>query len=236
VWLRGCRAHPWPAVVVGEVWERIGRVHPTGATFGRRDGGHGGLAEKGTCIAKAGEVELSPPRHRPHTVRYPTQASTTHHIAAMSTVPPPPQWVLDINSTPAKPKNASLPDPPGYTAAMTKKERAQSSKTARKPPTAEEMDTLKMKKAWEVAIAPAKQLPMNAFGASYATQEVTTVTNNARHVHDGQHAPDLLHLHGLHTLQVASPSGPRHTTHIRPLRNTRHIRTPDSRQNCLYSL
>ena len=26
------------------------------------------------------------------------------------------------------------------------------------------MDTLKLKKAWEVAIAPAKQLPMNAFG------------------------------------------------------------------------
>lgn len=49
---------------------------------------------------------------------------------------------------------------------MTKKERAQSSKTARKPPTTEEMDTLKMKKAWEVAIGPAKQLPMNAFGAS----------------------------------------------------------------------
>jgi hypothetical protein len=26
------------------------------------------------------------------------------------------------------------------------------------------MDTLKLKKAWEMAIAPAKQLPMNAFG------------------------------------------------------------------------
>jgi len=85
----------------------------------------------------------------------------------MSTAPPPPpQWVLDLNATRAKSKNASLPDPPGYTAAMTKKERAQSSKTARKPPTPEDMDTLKMKKAWEVAIGPAKQLPMNAFGAS----------------------------------------------------------------------
>lgn len=81
--------------------------------------------------------------------------------------PPPPQWVVDLNSTPAKSKNASLPDPPGYTASLTKKERALSSKTARKPPTSEEMDTLKMKKAWEVAIGPAKQLPMNAFGASY---------------------------------------------------------------------
>jgi hypothetical protein len=83
----------------------------------------------------------------------------------MSTTSPP-QWVLDLTSTPAKPRNASLPDPPGYTAAMTKKERALSSKSARKAPTPEEMDTLKMKKAWEVAIGPAKQLPMNAFGAA----------------------------------------------------------------------
>ena len=84
----------------------------------------------------------------------------------MSSPPPsPPQWVVDLNSAPAsKPKNASLSDPPGYTASMTRKERALSSKKTRVPPTAEEMDTLKMKKAWEVAIAPAKQLPMNAFG------------------------------------------------------------------------
>ncbi|KAF4966236.1 hypothetical protein FZEAL_10676 [Fusarium zealandicum] len=32
----------------------------------------------------------------------------------------------------------------------------------RKPPTAEEMDTLKLKKAWEVALAPVKGLPMTA--------------------------------------------------------------------------
>jgi len=83
-----------------------------------------------------------------------------------ATPPPPPQWVLDLNSTPAsKPKNASLADPPGYTPSLSRKERSQASKTQRQPPTPEEMDTLKMKKAWEVAIAPAKQLPMNAFGA-----------------------------------------------------------------------
>lgn len=88
-------------------------------------------------------------------------------INMSSAPPPPPQWVLDLNSTPAsKPKSATLADPPGYTAALTKKERSQASKTQRVPPTPEEMDTLKMKKAWEVAIAPAKQLPMNAFGAS----------------------------------------------------------------------
>ena len=32
----------------------------------------------------------------------------------------------------------------------------------RKPPTSEEMDTLKLKKAWEVALAPVKGLPMTA--------------------------------------------------------------------------
>lgn len=34
----------------------------------------------------------------------------------------------------------------------------------RKQPSQQDMDTLKLKKAWELAIAPAKQLPMNAFG------------------------------------------------------------------------
>ncbi|KAL5113529.1 hypothetical protein ACEQ8H_008594 [Pleosporales sp. CAS-2024a] len=82
----------------------------------------------------------------------------------MSAAPPPPQWVLDLHAAPAKPSKASLADPPGYTAAPSRRERAQAAKTARKPPSPDDMDTLKMKKAWEVAIAPAKQLPMNAFG------------------------------------------------------------------------
>ena len=37
-----------------------------------------------------------------------------------------------------------------------------SSTAVRKPPTSAEMDTLKLKKSWELALAPAKQLPMNA--------------------------------------------------------------------------
>ncbi|OCK76109.1 hypothetical protein K432DRAFT_336304 [Lepidopterella palustris CBS 459.81] len=89
----------------------------------------------------------------------------------MPSQPPPlPQWVLDLNSTPSpKPKPTAIPDPPGFTAALSAKQRSQSSKNApqaaaRKPPTSEEMDTLKLKKAWELAIAPAKQLPMNAIG------------------------------------------------------------------------
>jgi len=87
----------------------------------------------------------------------------------MAVPPPPPQWVLDLNSTaPLKPKNSSLPDPPGYTppAAISKSgnKGKNVAATARKPPTIEEMDMLKLKKAWEIAIAPAKALPMNAFG------------------------------------------------------------------------
>ena len=83
----------------------------------------------------------------------------------------PPQWIVELNSPPPKPAKSAhaVPDPPGYTAAAGAgtKQRAQQSKAAavRKPPTAEETDTLKLKKAWEVAIAPAKQLPMNAIGA-----------------------------------------------------------------------
>ncbi|THW59668.1 hypothetical protein D6D19_10230 [Aureobasidium pullulans] len=87
-------------------------------------------------------------------------------------VPLPPQWVVDLTSPPTtKPKASSIPDPPGYTAPTTvSNSKSKSSKTAvaqapaRKPPNAQEMDTLKLKKAWEMAIAPAKQLPMNAFG------------------------------------------------------------------------
>ncbi|KAK8207821.1 transmembrane protein 85 [Phyllosticta paracitricarpa] len=79
--------------------------------------------------------------------------------------PPPPQWVLDLNSkAPAPPKNSNIPDPPGYTAPNKQTRNPKDKAPARKPPSAEEMDTLKLKKAWELAIAPAKSLPMNAIG------------------------------------------------------------------------
>jgi hypothetical protein len=46
---------------------------------------------------------------------------------------------------------------------MKHPQRSTTSKAPSHPPaTAEETDTLKLKKAWEVAIAPAKQLPVNA--------------------------------------------------------------------------
>ena len=89
-------------------------------------------------------------------------------MATQERPPPPPQWVLDLNSTPPSKTKGTLPDPPGFTSGTS--QIARSSKggknavAPRKAPTSEEMDTLKLKKAWEVAIAPAKQLPMNAFG------------------------------------------------------------------------
>jgi ER membrane protein complex subunit 4 len=37
----------------------------------------------------------------------------------MSPSPPPPQWVVDLNSPPVvKPRGVSIPDPPGFTAAI----------------------------------------------------------------------------------------------------------------------
>ncbi|KAB2578915.1 hypothetical protein BFW01_g1143 [Lasiodiplodia theobromae] len=81
--------------------------------------------------------------------------------------PPPPRWVVDLNSPPApQPAKASIPDPPGYTAPQRHQQgkNTKATQPARKPPSTEEMDTLKLKKAWELAIAPAKQLPMNAIG------------------------------------------------------------------------
>ncbi|MCJ1375139.1 hypothetical protein MMC20_006373 [Loxospora ochrophaea] len=77
--------------------------------------------------------------------------------------PPPPQWVLDLNSPPRpRAKAANIPDPPGYSSAVSNKRAASSKQQPRKAPSAEETDKLKLKKSWEIALAPAKQLPMNA--------------------------------------------------------------------------
>ncbi|KAF2663985.1 hypothetical protein BT63DRAFT_461102 [Microthyrium microscopicum] len=82
----------------------------------------------------------------------------------MSSKPSTPEWVARLQSTPKRSKNNSnIVDPPGYTPNTTKKG-PKDKQPARKLPTTEETDTLKIKKAWEVAIAPAKQLPMSAIG------------------------------------------------------------------------
>ncbi|KAJ9142861.1 ER membrane protein complex subunit 4 [Coniochaeta hoffmannii] len=77
-----------------------------------------------------------------------------------------PKWVVDLQSPPAaKNKNAGIPDPPNYTSqavssSSKKRDLAKPSTPQRTPPTPEEMDTLKLKKAWEVALGPVKNLPM----------------------------------------------------------------------------
>ncbi|KAJ5604748.1 hypothetical protein N7510_009902 [Penicillium lagena] len=81
--------------------------------------------------------------------------------------PPPPQWVVALNSPMPKPTKAasSIPDPPGFSSSKAvgkqreKQQKDQQQPTASKP---EETDALKIKKAWEIAIAPSKQIPMNA--------------------------------------------------------------------------
>ncbi|KAI0837784.1 hypothetical protein F5Y06DRAFT_64362 [Hypoxylon sp. FL0890] len=78
-----------------------------------------------------------------------------------------PKWVADLQYPPVpKSKTGSIPDPPGYpsqSTALSKKQASKDAKTQpRKQPTSEEMDTLKLKKAWEVALAPVKSLPMTA--------------------------------------------------------------------------
>ncbi|KAJ5112446.1 ER membrane protein complex subunit 4 [Penicillium argentinense] len=98
--------------------------------------------------------------------------------------PPPPQWVVALNSPMPRPTKAanSIPDPPGFSSSSTRGgkqvslhsadkiviradrgtyQRQQQDKqpSAKRP---EETDALKLKKAWEIAIAPSKQLPMQA--------------------------------------------------------------------------
>ncbi|KAL2158685.1 hypothetical protein VTH06DRAFT_4167 [Thermothelomyces fergusii] len=82
---------------------------------------------------------------------------------------PLPAWAAQLKNPPAhKTKQPGIPDPPGFPSApssssSSKKKDGKDGKTAqRKAQTPEEMDTLKLKKAWEVALGPIKSLPMTA--------------------------------------------------------------------------
>ncbi|KAL9092027.1 MAG: hypothetical protein Q9159_001025 [Coniocarpon cinnabarinum] len=76
--------------------------------------------------------------------------------------------VLDLSSAPLPrpPKGSSIPNPPGFAsdAPPSKKGAKSTQPAAKKGPSSEDLDTLKLKKAWEVALAPAKQLPLSAIG------------------------------------------------------------------------
>jgi hypothetical protein len=95
--------------------------------------------------------------------------STSKHLTLPSSSP---QWVRDLTvTTTSRPKTQGFPDPPGYASATPAKRitggkgnSKDAAPVVRRQPTPEEMDTLKLKKAWEVALAPAKQLPMQGIG------------------------------------------------------------------------
>lgn len=60
------------------------------------------------------------------------------------------------------PSFSTIPDPPGYVrseASSSKKSKV----SIRQPPSKEEVEALRQKRAWDVATAPAKQIPMQGF-------------------------------------------------------------------------
>ncbi|OAA47668.1 hypothetical protein NOR_02158 [Metarhizium rileyi] len=74
-----------------------------------------------------------------------------------------PTWVSQLRSPPgARFKVPGIPDPIGFSSGPSgsKKPSKDGKSQPRKAPTSEEMETLKLKKAWEVALGPVKALPM----------------------------------------------------------------------------
>ncbi|GAA5869099.1 hypothetical protein JCM1840_000468 [Sporobolomyces johnsonii] len=67
------------------------------------------------------------------------------------------KWTLDYSNPPPKP---SVRDPPGFVPALSVKGSAKNA-TAQIHPA--NLDSLRRQKAWEVALAPAKSVPMQAF-------------------------------------------------------------------------
>lgn len=115
-----------------------------------------------------------------------TSMGSSNHLPVP---PPPPQWVLDLNDPPiSQGKPAGVADPPGFSSSgvnlskvrqngiiflISLSHECQKGGPASKQASMitpsrlandDEMDTLKLKKAWELAIGPAKALPMSAIG------------------------------------------------------------------------
>lgn len=84
-----------------------------------------------------------------------SQTSSTSKVSAPPFLSPPPSTPLPLAS--CHQDHCSDPDP----LSQTQKQNASKNKP-RQPQTPEEMDTLKVKKAWEVALGPVKGLPMTA--------------------------------------------------------------------------
>ncbi|KHN98090.1 uncharacterized protein MAM_03851 [Metarhizium album ARSEF 1941] len=77
-----------------------------------------------------------------------------------------PIWVSQLRSPPAaKAKVPGIPDPIGFSSGPSASKKPSRDgkgqpQPPRKAPTGEEMETLKLKKAWELALGPVKALPM----------------------------------------------------------------------------
>ncbi|GAA5973206.1 hypothetical protein JCM11641_006323 [Rhodosporidiobolus odoratus] len=68
------------------------------------------------------------------------------------------RWSLDYTSS--APLHKDVRDPPGYTPALSLKASAKNTTAPTKPAN---LDALRQQKAWELALAPAKNVPMQAF-------------------------------------------------------------------------
>ncbi|KAM0791765.1 hypothetical protein ACM66B_004029 [Microbotryomycetes sp. NB124-2] len=74
------------------------------------------------------------------------------------------KWTLDY--TDLTPKNSSVQDPPGHATPATKTSASAKTANSNSPAAAtkaDKLDALRQTKAWEVALAPAKNVPMQAF-------------------------------------------------------------------------
>ncbi|POR35917.1 ER membrane protein complex subunit 4 [Tolypocladium paradoxum] len=74
-----------------------------------------------------------------------------------------PVWVAQLESPPpARNRLPGASDPVGFSSSSSSSKKKDGKPQPRKAPTTDEMETLKLKKAWEVALAPVKSLPMTA--------------------------------------------------------------------------
>ncbi|BGP50783.1 hypothetical protein JCM10450v2_006709 [Rhodotorula kratochvilovae] len=78
----------------------------------------------------------------------------------MSSLASTSRWTLDY-SVPESAR-ANVRDPPGYVPQLSVKEKAKSASTLIKPKDVD-LAALRQQKAWELALAPAKAVPMQAF-------------------------------------------------------------------------
>ncbi|GAA5950145.1 hypothetical protein JCM3765_004214 [Sporobolomyces pararoseus] len=78
----------------------------------------------------------------------------------MSPIASTSKWTLDYTSAP--PPKITIQDPPGFSPSESSKAPSKAAVTSTKG-TGVNLDALRAQKAWEVALAPAKSVPMQAF-------------------------------------------------------------------------